>query len=305
MNSHKKGYLYACLAAFFFAFIAIIGKGILRDGIGPFQLLTMQYSFSIIILFVYILMTNRKALKTNWRELRLFMLQGILGSAFTNLLFYTALQTINAGMASLLLFINPVYITLFFSFSGIRKIKAHNWFALVCAVIGSILVLNLFQKGQNQIALQGLIFGGLSGLCYAFYNVFADLKLKNISPNKINMYSSIFGLIFTIIIGLITGQNLQFPGEHVFSILALSILSGILPILFIYKALQLIGSEKVSVIASLELPITLILAYLVLNEHMQWIQIIGVLMVIVATFILHLNEPRVLIEPIEPDIIQK
>ena len=302
MKSQKKGYLYACLAAFFFAFIAIIGKSILRDGVGPFQLLTMQYSFSILILFVFIFITNRTDLKTNWLEIRLFMLQGILGSAFTSLLFYMALQTINAGMASLLLFINPVYITLFFSISGIRKIKSHNWLALAFAVIGSILVLNLFQKGQNQIALQGLIFGGLSGLCYAFYNVFADLKLKNISPNKINMYSSLFGLVFTIMIALITGQSLEFASDHVFSIFSLSILSGILPILFIYKALQLIGSEKVSVIASLELPITLILAYLVLNEHMQWIQIIGVLMVIVATFILHLNEPHFLSEPIDADI---
>ncbi len=292
MKNHKKGYLYACTAAFFFAFIAIIGKRILGHGIGPFQLLATQYFFTIIILFVFLLATNRNALKTNWSEIKLFMLQGIIGSAFTNLLFYTALQTINAGMASLLLFINPVYITLFFSISGLRKIQKHNWFALIVAIIGSILVLNLFQKGQNQIAIQGLIFGGLSGLCYAFYNVFADIKLKTINPNKINMYSSMFGLIFTLIIGVITGQNLQFPIDYVPSIFALSILAGILPILFIYKALEQIGSEKVSVIASLELPITLILAYIVLNEQMQWVQIAGVIMVIAATFILHLNEPN-------------
>lgn len=288
---NKAGYFYAILASAFFALISILGKVVIKTGMGPVQLMVWQYIFTIVTLLIILLPTKRSKLKLTKKQILRIMLQGIIGSAGTNFFFYAALQYLNAGIVSLLLFTNPIFVVLFFVLTGIKHIRPANWIALGMAFLGSLMVLNVFEAAKGGLPLIGIVLGLMSGICYAFYNVFADLKLQGIEANIINLYSSIFGLITALLVGTFMGiGDYSLPVELIGVIFSLSVLSGILPIIFIYKALSLIGSEKVTVIATIELPITLFLAFLVLGEKMSIIQIFGVVCVIGATFILQQGE---------------
>lgn len=291
MKHNTYGYIYAVLAAFFYALIAIIGKGLVSGGTHPLQVTFYQYVFTILILGILLLLRKPSALRCNAKQLGAFALLGIIGGACTNLLFYSALQYLDAGIASMLLFIHPVYITIFFAVTKIRAMKSINYFTVLLAVAGAAIVLNIFSSSLNLSAL-GITLGLLSGVSYAFYSIFADLKLKSEDPNIINFYACTSALLFTAVLLAISGIGFSVKLTDLPSIFFLAGFSGILPVFFFFKALQYIGSEKVSVIASVELPMTLLMAFTFLREHMQPIQLFGVVLIIISTVLLHYNENK-------------
>lgn len=289
MRQHTYGYIYAILAAFFFALIAIVGKGLVSGGTHPLLVTFYQYIFTILLLGIWILIRKPGALRCGRKKLCAFALLGIFGGSGTTLLFYSALQYLDAGISSMLLFIHPVYITIFFAVTKIRTMKPINYFSVLIAVTGATIVLDIFA-GSLKFPAIGITLGVLSGVCYAFYNVFADLKLKSEDPNIINFYASISALLFNVILLVASGIGFSIKLTDLPSIAFLASFSGILPVYFIFKALQYIGSEKVSVIASVELPITLIMAFIFLHEHLKPFQLFGVLLIIISTVLLHYNE---------------
>lgn len=312
--SHKKaGYLYALLAAVFFASIAILGKQVIQSGVNSIELMLWQYLFTLIMLATYLLIRQPKSLKVSKSELKRLALLGLIGSASTNLFFYLALNYLSAGMSSMLLFTNPIFITLYMWLSRSKTISRMNWIAMLMAFVGCLLVLDLFSGVGalapivgNELPLDGNKFpidgakapigiglGLLSGLCYAFYNVFADLKLKELDPNVINLYGSGFAIILPISLFIIQGQPLRVLTLHQYGLIwLLAGAAGILPIFFIFKAIRFIGSEKASVIATMELPLTVLMAAVFLKESMNVPQIMGIVLISAAGLLLHRSDHK-------------
>lgn len=300
MKNYTYGYLYAIAAAFFFALIAIIGKDLVSGGTHPFQITFYQYVFTVLILGIWLLIRKPDALRCNVKQLRSFAVLGLIGVAGTNLFFYSALQYLNAGVTSMLLFISPVYITIFFSVTKIRRMKPINYLSVLMTISGAAIELNVFS-GSFSLSVLGIMLGAMSGAAYAFYNIFADLKLKSEDPNVINFYACFSAFFVTLILLIIMDIGFVVKLNDLSSIFFLTGFSGILPIYFTFKALQFIGSEKVSVIASVELPMTLVMAFVFLKEHMSLIQIFGVLLIIISIALLHYNEKEKM-NPIEQNI---
>ena len=291
--SHKKaGYLYALLASLFFASIAILGKQVIQSGVNSIELMLWQYLFTLMMLAAYLLIRQPQSLKVSKDELKRLALLGLIGSASTNLFFYLALNYLSAGMSSMLLFTNPIFITLYFWLSRSKEISRMNWISMLMAFIGCLLVLDLFS-GTGAIAPIGIGLGLLSGLCYAFYNVFADLKLKELDPNVINLYGSGFAIILPISLFILQGQPLRVLTLHQYGLIwLLAGAAGILPIFFIFKAIRLIGSEKASVIATMELPLTVLMAAVFLKESMNVPQIMGIVLISAAGLLLHRSDHK-------------
>lgn len=287
MKKSSLGYIYVALAAFFFALIAIIGKRAFSTGMKVYDLLIMQNAVSVVIMFVFLLIKDKKTIILTSGQLKRVIIQGIFGSTATTVFFYLALEKINAGIASMLIFTHPVFVTLFFVITGIRKITLINNLALVLAVIGSGMVINIFNLNVVQTPVIGLVYGIICSITYAFFNIFADLKLSDVKSEVLAMYTS--AVMFVISAILNPGFfrfNITLNPQAVFYVFELAVVSGILPVIFLYKGIALVGSEKATIIATAELPITLILAFLVLKETMVFVQVIGVVFIIAAVLVL-------------------
>lgn len=291
MRQHTYGYIYAILAASLYAFVTIVGKTLVTGGVHPLQITFYQYVFTVLILGIWLFLRNPGSLRRDVKTLCAFALLGIIGGGGTNLLYYSALQYLNAGLCAMLLFIHPVYITIFFAVTKIKKLKPINYFSVLLAISGAAIVLDIFN-GSLSLSGVGLSFGILSGVSYAFYNIFADLKLKAEDPNIINFYACLAALMFATGLLTFSGIGFSIPLTSVPSVLLLACLSGIFPPYFFFKALQYIGSEKVSVVSSIELPVTLFLAFTILKEHMRPVQLLGVALIIFSSILLHRNESK-------------
>jgi drug/metabolite transporter (DMT)-like permease len=187
----------------------------------------------------------------------------------------------------MLLFLHPLLITIFFAITKIKHMNYQNYIAIFLALIGSMTVLDLLFIKLEEISLFGIYLGLMAAVCYAFYNVFADLKLKEIEANSINLFGSLFGSLFTLVVIFVSNTPFSVSISNMPSIFLLSSLSGILPVYFIFKSLKHIGSERVSVIMTLELPMTFLIAYIVFGDLIKVRQMGGIALIIFSTMLLH------------------
>jgi drug/metabolite transporter (DMT)-like permease len=291
ITKRNKGYLFIIIASLLFAMIGIFGKLALNTGLDPFTLIVYQYGLMSILLIVYLLIKDPASLRISRKMLLYTAIQGIIGTAGTTVFYYLAIDQINVGVASMLLFTYPVFVNLFFMFTGIRKITRAGKISLVVAFIGSVLVLDVLSGGLDSLSALGIVFGLLSSLSYAFYNTFADLKLSGLSPVIISFYTSVVALLAGIALTPgVLARPIGWSLDLVACLLMLAVVSGIMPVLLIYRGIALIGADKASIVASSELPITIILAYFALNEQMNLLQISGIIMIVAAVLMLHRSD---------------
>lgn len=287
LNKNGMGYIYVLIAAFFFALIAVIGKTVMNTGINVFDLLTLQYAAAVVFLLAYFAVVDIKKLHLTKKNLKTVLIQGIIGSSGTTILFYLALEKLNAGIASMLLFTHPVLVSLYFMAAKTKKITPTSNLALLSAFLGSIMVINVFNINITETPLVGLVFGILSSCTYAFYNIYADMKLRDFEPLVTTFYTTLTILIVSLIIHpsffrfeFVLNTNLMIY------ICELAIVSGILPVIFLYKGINRVGADKASIVATSELPITIVLSFFALGERMGPVQLAGILLIMCSIIIL-------------------
>jgi drug/metabolite transporter (DMT)-like permease len=291
----RIGYIYVFLAAAFFAIIGVLGKNVISAGIAPLDLIILQYAATMIIMLCYFVVKDIKLLKLTKREFKSIIIQGVIGSSGTTLFFYLALEKVNAGIASMLLFTHPVLISIYFLISKTKKINLINNSALLLAIIGSVMVINIFAFDIATTPIIGLLFGLLSSAAYAFFNIYAEIEFKDAKPLVTTFYTS--GVIFLTTLIVNPGFfrfDFVFSREILLYIFELSVISGILPVVFLYKGIGIVGADKASIVATVELPITVLLAYVILGEQMSVIQVLGIFFII-SSIILLQSENNILL----------
>lgn len=287
MSKNTIGYIYVLLAAFFFAMIAVIGKTVMNTGINAFDLLILQNTVALLFILVYFAVVDIRKLQLSAVSLKTILIQGFVGSAGTTIFFYMALQRMNAGIASMLLFTHPVLVSLYFILTRTKRISVTNNLALLAAFLGSIMVINIFSIDVTRTPLVGICFGAMSSVFYAFYNIYADMRLKSLEPLVITFYTTLTSLVVTLMLhpGFFK-LEFAFTTELLLYACELAVVSGILPVIFLYKGINLVGADKASIVATSELPITILMSFLVLGERMDIVQLTGIVLIIISIIIL-------------------
>lgn len=291
MSKNKIGYIYVLLAAFFFALIAVIGKTIINIGINIFDLLILQNTVALICMLVYFAVVDIKKLHLSRRSLKTVLIQGLAGSTSTTVLFYLALEKLDAGVASMLLFTHPVLVSLYFMAAKKKRITISSNLALLAAFLGSMMVINLFNINMAKAPFAGIVYGILASAAYAFYNINAEIKLKEFDPLVVNFYTTLTTIAITLALrpGFFRFE-FAMTSELMLYICELAVVSGIFPVIFLYKGIKLVGADKASIVATSELPITILLSFFVLGERMGLVQLAGIILIMCSIIILQYEE---------------
>ncbi|NLY73184.1 MAG: DMT family transporter [Tissierellia bacterium] len=280
MKGVSRGYLFGIGSALIFSLVSILGKIIMKNGVEPGVLIFWQYTGVLFVLSLYFLIT-KKSLKLESITLLPIAAMSILA----NLCFYTSMGYIGAGLATLLLYFASAITALFFFFTGIRGIKKLEWLAIILALLGSAFSLEIFNG--FSLNLIGIGAGLLSALAYSLYGIGIDLKLKDENFMKINFYIALQGLV---IISLFNFSKDVVPwaieGRDILALVIIGLIAGVVPNYMSFHSIRLIGADKTSVVMSMELPATVILAFFILQERMGLVQALGIVLVLASVILL-------------------
>ena len=154
----------------------------------------------ILFLMLYALEKNiRIQLKDCW-ELALL---GLIGVTIYQTLFMASVKYATATNASLMLAVSPVFTAIFAWLAGQERLGSWGRRGSALSLLGVLFVL-LF--GTNKLAvgwdvMRGNLIGILASSVWGLYPVLAKRMLRKYSALKTITYSSLFGMIFLLVVG--------------------------------------------------------------------------------------------------------
>jgi len=120
--------------------------------------------------------------------------------------------------------------------TGIKKIGLWNKLALIIAMAGSMMVLNVFGASSSGMALVGIVFGISSSVLYAAYNVYYDIKMGQYSIITTASFTQYLAALTIIIIHFDIFFDFPHLTWQMIGLAAVtSLLTNLLPIFFLFK----------------------------------------------------------------------
>jgi len=283
----KTGLLYIILASVLWG-----TSGIFVEYLAPYGVTSLQMTFvrglvAFVCMGVFILISDRRLMKTNIREILLFMGSGV-SFFLTASCYYQSMQLTSVSTAVVLMYTAPIFVMIYSTAFLGEKLGVMKFIAVAGMIVGCCFVSGII--GGLKFDLIGILIGFLSGISYAAYNIITKIEMrKGINPVKANfycfMFSVVVGLIFSKPAGLINSISLN-PAVVILLCMGVGVFACILPYFLYTLALRELPAGTASSLGILEPMAATILSVLVLGEKLSLFSLIGIVLILGSVFLL-------------------
>lgn len=276
-----KSILYVAVGACSYGVLVTIVKYANDLGIKTSALTFLQFfvGFLVLVLLNRFKKNTEKTEKIkNSSKIKLIIWGTALG--LTTTLYYLSIQYIPVSLGIILL-MQSIWISLIIEiFITKKKPSFYKIISVVIALAGTLLATNIFN--QNVIIdFRGILLGFGAGIFYSIA-IFASSSIESKVPSSIRSQYLVFGGLILIVlfwnIDIIKDLNINsLPWGILIAIFG----TILLPLLFT-RGIPKTGIALANIIASLEIPVSILSAIIILNESVVMIQWIGVLIILIA-----------------------
>src|SRR5271166_6210511 len=320
-----RGYLFIAAATFFWGLSAAIGRAVftgkLLGGmqalppIDPVILAQTRPPLSFLVLAPILLLRNRSSLLVRGKYLLQFFLLGILGVAASNFFYFYAIEKTTVALAIVLQYVAPVWVLLYMLARRLQRPTLRRISGVVLAVVGCGLAVGgiAAQHGFPWLAISGprfntlgVIAAEMAAISFAFYNVYGQRLLQIYNRWTVLAYSLLGAAVFWLIVNppwKIVAQHYS-PAQWLF-MAVFSITSMLIPFSLYFTGLQHLDPTRAIVTACLEPVWAILLTAIILGELVSPMQVVGIVVVLLATILIQrperagFAEPTIAVEPIE------
>ncbi|WP_323112553.1 DMT family transporter, partial [Limosilactobacillus reuteri] len=210
----------------------------------------------------------------------------ILGLMANLLTFYYAIQTGNASAATILQYLSPLFIVL----GGIvfmhRRPFRSDIIAFVVALIGVALCITRGNFTQLALPFVSLLWGLGSGITAAFYVVLPQRAADENPPIVVLGWGTmIAGVLFNLYRPFWVNPP-HITTTLVASVATVVLFGTILPFGILLHATRYAPSDVVSIMDAVQPITTSILSVIFFKLNLNWAEILGIILVIIAVYIL-------------------
>lgn len=247
---------------------------------GVDSVLFYRYLLAIVMLGA-LMLVRRQSFALQRHDILPLAVMGLLFSG-SSLFLFMSYQHMDAGIASTILFLYPVFVALIMAVGFHEKLSGIVAVSIGLSFAGIAL---LYQGGDGQtLSAIGVLFVFLSSLCYAIYIVGVNQSsLRNLPIEKLTFYALLFG--FSIyIVRLRFGLDLQaIPSPALWvNALSLALFPTIISLVTMAGAIHLIGSTPTAILGALEPLTALFFGVLVFGEQLTPRIVTGVVLILIA-----------------------
>ncbi|AYN04296.1 MULTISPECIES: DMT family transporter [unclassified Flavobacterium] len=250
-------------------FGAAIAKS-LFPAIGAAGTASLRIGISALILFLAYKPNLRKITPQQWKLVIPYGLS--LGTM--NLIFYLAIERIPVGLAVTLEFVGPLVLAVF----GSKRLIDYLW--VFIAAMGIALIA---PWSGNGIDIVGALFALLAGVFWATYIVLGGKVSKVMKDGDAVSTGMLFASLLIIPFGIMENGLSNLTPNLLGMGIALALLSSAIPFTLEMKALGQLPPRTFSILMSLEPAAASICAFLFLQEHLRFSEIVAVFFVIIAS----------------------
>ena len=206
----------------------------------------------------------------------------------TSLFYYLAVKYIPVSIGIVLL-MQTVWMGVLLEMILEKKLPSkQKVIAVFIVLIGTVLATNIIN---NDIKLdwRGIVWGILAAASFTTTMFTANGVATGISSAQRSLYMLLGGAIIVFSFALATQTT-----PYNFTIfmkwgIVLSLFGTIIPPMLMNAGFPLTGIGLGSIVSALELPVSVLMAYILLNEKVIFLQWIGIICIIIAIIIMNIN----------------
>jgi len=289
MTREREGVLCCIIAATAYSVTAIFAKLAYAAGVNVVTLLTARYLIAATLFWLLIPrfggdMPPRATITRG-------LLLGAVFQAGQTWLFGTALTRIDAALGILLLYAYPAMVTVGAVLIGRERLSARRVFALIVATAGVALVVSGPHHGTHDLI--GMLLALGAALVYTCTLLTGHAILRAVQPLTLAGLVATGAALTFITTGVASrGLRFDFALWGWLPIIGLAVCASVLATVANYAGITRVGPTVASILGTLEIPLGVALATIVLGERLGPVQIVGGLLVLSAIVLLQFRRTR-------------
>lgn len=290
-----RGILYVLIGAASYGVLATVVKLAYNDGYHVSEVTFSQYTVGFVVLWLLALFFKSRrrsadeAVQSYKRSDVYKLIAAGTSLGFTGLFYYSAVQTIDVSICIVLLMQSVWMGVVLESILEKTTPSSNKLVAVALVLMGTIFATDAYSN-FNQLDAMGLLWGFLAAISYTVSLYTANrvgLSLSN--PFRSALMMSGAWLVITL------AMFVLLPGDFNWSVfypwgLYLALFGTIIPPIFLNKGFPLTGIGIGSILVSLEIPVSVAMAVILLQETVNAIQVGGIVVILMGIVVLNINQ---------------
>ncbi len=276
--------------AVFFVFMATIAlafKGVFAKfaylaDMSVDALLLLRFGIAAPLFWVGVYFLARKTAPLSWAQWKACSFAGLM-FFFATYCDFTAISQIGVSVSRLILFTFPMMVMLINAVLHRQAPSLHQWIIFATTYFGIALVMapeGMATFDHFDWVGAGWAFG--SAFTYALYLIASQQIMKTLGSVRFTAASgTVTFAIMIAVIPLSAGQgDLTFPSDGVFWAAMIAIFCTAIPFFMLFEGIKRCGATQASMITLAGPVLTVIAAWLILDETLNAIQVLGAVITI-------------------------
>lgn len=293
-NSVLKGVFLIGIGAVSYGMLATFVKIAYKEGYTTPEVTVAQIINGIIVMLLITIFQRKTAKKEIIKASAKNILPLILAGSsigFTSLFYYLSLQFIPVSIAIVLLMQTVWMGVVFEMFLDKKKPSLQKITAVIIVLTGTVLATNIIENA-SQFSWTGIFFGLLAALSFTCTMISANRVAVGTAATQRSLYMLIGGAVVVVSFALLN-QTASFNFDVFWKWgIILAFFGTIIPPLLFNLGFPLTGVGLGSIVSALELPVSVLMAYLILDEKVNALQWLGIALIIFAVILMNINSDK-------------
>ena len=287
------GSFLVILSSLGFATLGIFGKLAYEAGFGRNEALAWRFGLSLPMLFILLVWT--RSLPKNRGPFLKAVLLGLIGIGVESSVFFVTLQHLGAALTGIFLYLYPAFVAVISHFFLGEKLSLKKWGCVLLALAGSVLTAGVIGGAAEGMVSPlsdpvGLLAGVITGGWYALYILAGNHFTRDENPITMSSGVTLGSFVtFSLLTGVTVAQGTKYNGipdlGELWAVGGLALFSTVIPFSTLYAGMKKTGAVKASMLSTLELVFTIILAALFLGEKLTVYQGFGAALILLSVLL--------------------
>jgi drug/metabolite transporter (DMT)-like permease len=284
-------------AAMGFALGGIAAKVLREADMDAFRLTQIRSTGAALILIIFAIIKGKNQLRARRDELKDLILFGIIGVAAVTSFYFFAIKYLFVSVALIIEFTASIWIALYLRFVKKKHISPIMWLGIACAFSGLVLVSQIWSS--SSLSPIGVLVAFADAFALSYYFLTADRLTQTRTPLSLMTWGIGVAAVFWALIlpwwnfpfeyltksysleGNLSGYSA--PGWAL--ILWIIIIGTVIPYVLTVTGIRELSAGTGSVIGMIEPIFAGVIAWIVLNEALSEIQLLGCAVVLLGIYL--------------------
>jgi drug/metabolite transporter (DMT)-like permease len=266
-RDETRGLALVALSTTAYGILPILGKVAYAAGVAVLPLLAWRY----VIAAVLIAILERGPRPPLRERVRLWAIGSVF--VFNSIAYFRALEEIPASVTALVLYTYPVIVAILAAVVRVEPLTWRALFATLGAFAGCALTAGGAPAGTS-LRLSGVAWALVAALVYASYIVLSSRFGAGVPARVLALHLAQAAAVICVAFALADrGLALPLDPRGLLAVAGIGVVSTVVAMTTFLAGMALIGPTRASVLSSLEVIVTLALAFVFLGERLgtwQW-----------------------------------